>query len=59
MIYPKYMAHFIKANLRLTGITRASQKIAYNLVKELLHDVGKNINGGFNTLKIMLKEEIV
>lgn len=46
MVYPKYMAHFIKANLRLAGITRASQKISYNLVKELLQDVGKNINGG-------------
>ena len=46
MIYPKYMAHFIKANLRLAGITRASQKISYNLVKELLQDVGKHINGG-------------
>lgn len=46
MIYPEYMAHFIKANLRLTGVTRASQKIAYNLVKELLQDVGKYVNGG-------------
>ena len=46
LIYPKYMAYFIKANLRLTGITRASQKIAYNLVKELLQDVGKYVNGG-------------
>ena len=46
LIYPKYMSHFIKANLRLTGITRASQKIAFNLVKELLQGVGKYINGG-------------
>ena len=46
LIYPKYMSHFIKANLRLTGITRASQKIAFNLVKELLQDVGKYVNGG-------------
>lgn len=46
LIYPKYMTYFIKANLRLTGITRASQKIAYNLVKELLQDVGKYVNGG-------------
>ncbi|MBO5476418.1 MAG: glycogen debranching enzyme N-terminal domain-containing protein [Clostridia bacterium] len=46
MIYPQYMAHFIKSNLRLTGITRASQKISYNLVKELLQDVGKHVNGG-------------
>lgn len=45
MIYPKYMSHFIKANLRLTGVTRASQKIAFNLVKELLQDVGKYVNG--------------
>ena len=46
MIYPKYMSHFIKANLRLTGITRAAQKISFNLVKELLQDVGKYVNGG-------------
>lgn len=46
LIYPKYMSYFIKANLRLTGITRASQKIAFNLVKELLQDVGKYVNGG-------------
>lgn len=50
MIYPKYMAHFIKANLRLTGITRASQKISYNLVKELLQDVGKHVNGGIKKI---------
>ncbi len=50
MIYPKYMAHFIKANLRLAGITRASQKISYNLVKELLQDVGKHINGGIKKI---------
>lgn len=46
LIYPKYMAHFVKANLRQNGVTRASQKIAYNLVKELLQDVGKYVNGG-------------
>ncbi len=50
LIYPKYMAHFIKANLRLTGITRASQKIAFNLVKELLQDVGKYVNGGIKKI---------
>jgi len=33
LIYPKYMAHFVKANLRQNGVTRASQKIAYNLVR--------------------------
>lgn len=46
LIYPKYMAHFIKANLRQNGVTRASQKIAYNLVKELIQDISKYINGG-------------
>ncbi|MEG2711416.1 MAG: glycogen debranching enzyme N-terminal domain-containing protein [Clostridia bacterium] len=38
-IYPSYMGHFIKANLRQNGITRATQKITYNLVKELAHQV--------------------
>lgn len=46
LIYPKYMAHFVKANLRQSGITRASQKIAYNLVKELLSDLNKYVNCG-------------
>ena len=45
-IYPKYMAHFLKANFRRNGVTRATQKLAYNLVKELLQDVSKNENGG-------------
>lgn len=45
-VYPKYMAHFLKANFRQNGITRASQKLAYNLVKELLQDVSKYENGG-------------
>lgn len=45
-IYPKYMAHFVKANLRQNGVTRASQKIAYNLVKELIQDINKYVNGG-------------
>lgn len=45
-IYPKYMAHFLKANFRQNGVTRATQKLAYNLVKELLQDVSKNENGG-------------
>ena len=40
------MAHFVKANLRQNGVTRASQKIAYNLVKELIQDISKFINGG-------------
>lgn len=46
LIYPKYMAHFVKANLRQNGVTHASQKIAYNLVKELIQDISKHINGG-------------
>lgn len=41
IIYPKYMAHFVKANLRQNGVTYASQKISYNLVKELLLEIGK------------------
>lgn len=45
-IYPKYLAHFVKANLRQNGVTRASQKIAYNLVKELILDINKYVNGG-------------
>lgn len=40
-VYPKYMTYFVKANLRQTGITRASQKLAYNLVKELLGEMNK------------------
>ncbi len=46
LIYPKYMAHFVRANLRQNGITNASQKIAYNMVKELLQDINKYVNGG-------------
>lgn len=46
LIYPKYMAYFVKANLRQNGITRASQKIAFNMVKELMQDIGKYVNGG-------------
>lgn len=46
MIYPKYLAHFIKANLRQNGVTSASKKIAYNLVKEILQDISKKVSGG-------------
>lgn len=49
-IYPKYMAHFVKANLRQNGVTRASQKIAYNLVKELMQDISKHVNGGIKKI---------
>ncbi len=46
LVYPKYMAYFVKANLRQNGVTRASQKIAFNMVKELIQDIGKYVNGG-------------
>lgn len=46
LIYPKYMAHFVKANLRQNGVTRASRKIAFNLVKELFLDINKYLNCG-------------
>lgn len=50
LIYPKYMAYFVKANLRQNGVTRASQKIAYNMVKELMQDIGKYVNGGIKEI---------
>lgn len=49
-IFPKYMAHFVKANLRQNGVTRASQKIAFNLVKELFQDINKYINGAVRNI---------
>ena len=36
------MVHFLKANLRQMGVTRASQKLAYNLIKELFAQIGKD-----------------
>ena len=44
-IYPHLMVHFLKANLRQMGVTRASQKLAYNLIKETLGEIGKNTVG--------------
>ncbi len=44
-LYPHLMVHFLKANLRQMGVTRASQKLAYNLVKETLSEIGKNTVG--------------
>jgi len=44
-VYPHLMVHFLKANLRQMGVTRASQKLAYNLVKEVLGEIGKNTVG--------------
>ncbi len=46
LIYPKYMPFFVKANLNYNGITPASKKIAFNLVKELLLDINKYVNCG-------------
>ena len=40
----------IRANLRQNGVTRASQKIAYNLVKELIADINKYV--AYGTKKI-------
>ena len=44
------MAHFVKANLRQNGVTRASQKIAFNLVKELFQDINKYVNGAIKNI---------
>ncbi len=44
-LYPHLMVHFLKANLRQMGVTRASQKLAYNLVKETLGEIGKHTIG--------------
>ena len=54
IIYPKYMAHFVKANLRQNGVTYASQKISYNLVKELLLEIGKH---SIDTVKSIYHEK--
>jgi len=44
-VYPHLMATFVNANLRQNGVTRATQKIAYNLVKELLQEINKETVG--------------
>ena len=44
-VYPHLMATFVNANLRQNGVTRATQKIAYNLVKELLQEINKETIG--------------
>ncbi|MDD2376950.1 MAG: glycogen debranching enzyme N-terminal domain-containing protein [Clostridia bacterium] len=54
IIYPRYMSHFVKANLRQNGVTYASQKISYNLVKELLLEIGKH---SINTVKSIYHEK--
>lgn len=43
--YPHLMVHFLKANLRQMGVTRATQKLAYNLVKEILQEINKDAIG--------------
>lgn len=54
-VYPHLMVHFLKANLRQMGVTRASQKLAYNLVKEVLGEIGKNTVG---TVKYRYSEKL-
>ena len=44
-VYPHLMASFVNANLRQNGVTRATQKIAFNLVKELLQEINKETVG--------------
>lgn len=44
-VYPHLMATFVNSNLRQNGVTRATQKIAYNLVKELLQEINKETIG--------------
>ncbi len=54
LIYPKYMAHFITANLNQNGSSYVSKKIAYNLVKDLLLDIGKYVE---NNVKYVYSEK--
>jgi len=44
-VYPHLLVHFLKANLRQMGVTRASQKLAYNLIKDVFAEIGKNTVG--------------
>lgn len=44
-VYPHLIVHFIKANLRQMGVTRATQKLAFNLVKDLLAEIDVNTIG--------------
>ena len=39
------MTTFVNSNLRQNGVTRATQKISYNLVKELLAEINKETVG--------------
>lgn len=53
-VYPHLMATFVNANLRQNGVTRATQKIAFNLVKELLQEINKETVG---TVKYKYEEK--
>lgn len=53
-VYPHLMVHFIKANLRQMGVTYASQKLAYNLIKDILAMIGKST---VNTVKYRYSEK--
>lgn len=53
-LYPHLMVHFLKANLRQMGVTYASQKLAYNLIKDVLAEIGKNT---VNTVKHRYNEK--
>ena len=53
-ILPSFMTLFIKANLRQNGVTFASKKISYNLVKELLQEIDKY---EMNTVKAVYSEK--
>ncbi len=44
-VYPHLTTLFVNSNLRQNGVTRATQKITYNLVKELLSEIGKQTIG--------------
>ncbi|MDD4375892.1 MAG: glycogen debranching enzyme N-terminal domain-containing protein [Clostridia bacterium] len=44
-VYPHLTTLFISSNLRQNGVTRATQKITYNLVKELLAEISKQAIG--------------
>ena len=44
-VYPHLMVHFLKANLRQMGVTRATQKLGYNLVKDIFAQINKEVVG--------------
>lgn len=57
-VYPEYMAHFVKANLRQNGVTNVSKKISYNLVKELIQEINKRVNCGVNKVYDLSKSVV-